>query len=288
MQKDWIIRGGRTMVAIAAGLIVFGGTASAIVLTEKTEEQKLRTDINGQQTKYVACLVKAATNCEKGAGSIAQQCFLATSTFSPPADAKGKFAADVLKCDSKLAYLKKAKTLTALTGYEAIGCPGDSVTGGSDQRYADMTGYQAGALASTKGQIDALAFILGSPGITGCDAITDPDPVKQAKAQEKCQTTEVGRIAGYAGAVQKCMLACENDYKNKKGNGGPTDVPSCRLAANGQAGAGDVNFNACVTKAHDKAIKKAPWPASVAALVLPALSSALSDAADDLYNENDC
>ena len=56
---------------------------------------------------------------------VGAECTLATGVAIAPADSKVKFVADIAKCDGKLDYLKKAKTLTATTGYTAIGCQGD-------------------------------------------------------------------------------------------------------------------------------------------------------------------
>jgi hypothetical protein len=61
----------------------------------------------------------------------------------------------------------------------------------------------------------------------------------------------------------------------------------CSLNAGATAGTGDANFNACIGKAYAKATKTA-IPPNVAALVLPALATALNDANNDLNNENDC
>lgn len=264
--------------AVAAGVLVSSLNASALVLVAKSEEQKLRADIQKQTHGYTSCLVKAATNCEKSGAVIASECTLATGVAVAPADAKGKFVADIAKCDGKLAFLKKAKTLTATTGYTAIGCPGDSNSGtAGDQPYADMNAWQAGTPASTKGQIDLLATALGA--VSGCGA--DADPLK-------CQASLNKVVAGYAAAVQKCQLGCENDYSNKKGNGGGTDsATACSLSANGDNSTGDVNFDACVDKAFAKATKT-PLPPAVATVVFPALATALNDANNDVNNENDC
>ena len=105
--------------AVAAGVLVSSLNASALVLVAKSEEQKLRADIQKQTHGYTSCLVKAATNCEKSGAVIASECTLATGVAVAPADAKGKFVADIAKCDGKLAFLKKAKTLTATTGPSA-------------------------------------------------------------------------------------------------------------------------------------------------------------------------
>jgi len=264
--------------AVAAGVLVSSLNASALVLTEKSEAQKLRADIQKQSHGYIACLVKAATNCEKSGNTINRECVLATSTATAPADAKGKFAPDVAKCDAKLNYLKKAKTLTATTGYTGIGCPGDSDAGtAGDQPYADMTAYQASVAPASKAQIDTLALALN--GLTGCAMNADP---------LKCQAAEIKRVAAYAIATQKCQLACENDYKNKKGNGGPNDsATGCSLNALGNGSQGDVNFTACIDKAYGK-LTKTPLPAGVSAGLLPLLAPALNDANNDINNENDC
>jgi hypothetical protein len=252
--------------------------ASAIFLAEKTEAQKLRADIQKQSHGFIACLVKAATNCEKSSTTIGADCTLATGTAVNGGDAKGKFQGDIAKCEGKLAFLKKAKTLTAVTGYEAIGCPGDSVSGGADDRYTDMNAYQAGTKPSTKSQIDTLAVALGA--VSGCGMNADP---------QKCQAAEVKRVAGYAFAVQKCQLACETDYKNKKGNGGPApdSATACSLNANANGSTGDTNFEACIAKAYGKLIKT-PLPVGEATVVLPALATALNDANNDINNQDDC
>lgn len=280
MRKDRFVRSTGVFAAAVAGLVVSSTIASALVLVEKTEEQKLRADIQKQTHGYVSCLVKAASNCEKSGALVASECTLATGAAVAPADAKGKFSADIAKCDGKLAFLKKAKTLTATTGYTAIGCPGDSVAGGADDPYADMNAWQAGTPGSTKSQIDTLAIVLG--GVSGCGA----QPT--VKDQQKCQAAEVKRVAGYAAAIQKCQLACENDYKNKKGDGGTTDATTaCSVNANANGAVGDLNFNTCIDKAYAKASKTA-IPSGVATVVLPGLATALNDANNDINNENDC
>ena len=282
MRKGIIARGTGIAVMAAAGLVLSSLNASALVLTEKSEAQKLRADIQKQQHGYIACLVKAATNCEKSGAGSASECDLNNGTATPPADSKGKFAADIAKCDAKLNFLKKAKTLDASTGYTGIGCPGDSDNGtAGDQPYGDMSSYQAGVPATTKSQIQALALVVAA--FSGCSSISDP------KEQNKCQAAEVKRISSYAFAIQKCQLACENDYKNKKGNGGPSDsTGACSLNASATSGTGDVNFNTCIDKAYGKAIKKTPFPPMIAGFVLPQLATALNDANNDVNNENDC
>ncbi|MBY0279785.1 hypothetical protein K2Z84_30995 [Candidatus Binatia bacterium] len=264
--------------AVAAGLLLSSLNASALVLTEKSEAQKLRAGIQKQTHGYTSCLVKAATNCEKSSTLPSADCTLATGAATNGGDAKGKFVGDIAKCDGKLDFLKGAKTLTASTGYTAIGCPGDSNGGtAGDQPYADLSAWQAGTPASTKPQIDALATLLSAFGECGMNA----DPLK-------CQATLNKTIAGYAAAIQKCQLACETDYKNKKGDGGNDDsTTACSLNAGATAGVGDANFNACIDKAYAKATKT-PLPMNVAGFVLTQLATALNDANNDINNENDC
>lgn len=281
-MQNVIVRTSGVVAAALAGLIVSSSAASALVLVEKSEAQKLRADIQGQQSKYVACLVKAASNCESSGSGAASECNLNNGTATPPANAKGKFVADIAKCDAKLDFLKKAKTLTATSGYNGIGCPGDSNSGtAGDQPYTDMSAWQAATPASTKTQIQALAVLLAA--LSGCNTAG----TGSAKDQNKCEAALVKVISGYAAAIYKCEVACENDYKNKKGNGGGTDAPACDLNAGATGGAGDANFNACITKAYTKATK-VPFNAGIQSAVLPQLATALNDANNDLNNQNDC
>lgn len=283
MRKGTFVR---TTMAAIAGLMVSSTTASALVLTAKSEVQKLRADIQKQQHGYVSCLVKAATNCEKTGNAAESQCDLPSGTTTPMsgADAKGKFVSDIAKCEAKLDFLKKAKTLTDADAYTLMGCPGDSDSGtAGDQPYTLVSQLEAATPAATKSQIQTLATALGV--LTGCnDSMTYPT----AKDENKCQAAEVKRIAGYAAAVQKCQLACENDYAAKKGDGGNDDnTAACALNAGATGGTGDGAFNACISKAYAKATKT-PIPPNVVALVLPALATALNDANNDLNNEDDC
>ena len=274
--------------ASVAALALISGSASALVVADKSAEQKLRKDINNQQIKYVKCLAKAAIKCEDSGALMAQECVLATSTATPPADAKGKFAGDIAKCDSKVDFSKKLGSLTDVTGYTGIGCPGDSdnVTPG-DQPFSGIAAYQAGQ--TTKTQVDAIGVVLGSvagPDPAVCGSLPAPD-------QPKCVNDLAKLTAKYASDVQKCIWLCENDYKDKKGNGGPTDGANCALdlgpsANDGANTSGNAAFNACVDKAWGKAQKKGGFPGLAGSFVLPQVNAALANAANDLYNQNDC
>lgn len=274
--------------ASVAALALVSASASALVLADKSAEQKLRKDINNQQIKYVKCLVNAAIKCESSGALMAQECFLATGTFNPPANSKGKFVGDIAKCDSKVDFSKKLGSLTDVTGYTGIGCPGDSNPGlPGDQPYSGIAAYQAGQ--TTKSQIDAIGLVLGS--------VAGPDPavcgsLPPAK-QPQCVNDLAKLLGKYASDTQKCIWLCENDYKNKKGNGGPTDGPNCALdlgpsANDGSNTSGSAAFNACVDKAWGKAQKKGGFPGLAGSFVLPQVNNALLNAANDLYNQNDC
>jgi hypothetical protein len=286
-------RAAATTLSIAA-LLGLAGTVSAVVLADKSEEQKLRKDIGKQQIKYVSCLAKAAVKCEGSGATIEKECDLSDGTATPPADAKGKFVADIAKCDSKLDFQKKLKDLTDTTGYTAIGCPGDSdnSTPNVDDPFASLSAWetytQGPAGNATKAQIDAIAILLGQ--VVGPDAaVCGSEPPED---QGKCVLDLAKLTASYAKSLQTCIANCENDYKDKKGNGGGTDATTnCNLDAGAYDGvntSGNALFNACVNKASDKADKKGGFPGSAGTVLIPNVHTALRDAGNDLYNQNDC
>jgi len=286
MKKTWLSKSLRALgltTAAVGGIALLAGTASALILTDKSDAQKLRKDIQKQQSKFVACLVKADLKCE-GTGDQVNppECDLSAGTATAPANGKGTFVADIAKCESKVDYTKKSYS-SIVTDYDDIGCPGDSVPGGADNPYTDLVAYQNGANASAKDQIDTLAAVLAGaaadPGICGTGT---PDE------QNDCGVDLAKRVGTYANGLFKCLGLCENDYKDKKGNGGPTDAGNCTLDADGSApnNAGNVNFNACVDKARVKLEKKGALSAGIVNL-LGLIHVALNDANVDLFNENE-
>jgi len=279
MLRDSITRRGRTLAVAMGASLALANSASALVLVEGSEEQQLRANIQRQQHKYVRCLVAAAVKCEKSGVLAAAECDLKTSTAVPPANGTGKFAGNIAKCDAKLNYADSLVALTPTTAYTAMGCPGDSNPATQpDEPFADITGWQADTPPATKTQIQTLALAMGA--VSGCNAKPDP---------QTCQTAEVKRVANYSFAIQKCQRKCETDFNNEKGNGGVTDdANNCSMDSTGTAGGGNVLFNDCVGKAYAKAIKNSPFPPVVASIVLPALAKAVSDANNDVNNENDC
>jgi hypothetical protein len=260
------------------GMALLASSASALILTDKSDEQKLRKDIQKQQSKLVDCLVKSALKCEKNGVTISPpECDLSTADDGTPENDDAAFAAGIAKCESKVDYTKK------LFGnidddYDAIGCPGDSVPGGADDPYSDLVTYQAGASPAAKDQIDTLAAVLAGSSVAACN--TEPTP----EDQNKCAADIAKRVGGYAKGVFKCSGKCENDYKDKKGNGGPNDAANCALNADGSTPntAGNANYNACIDKERAKALKKGPLPN-----IFNLLHSALNDANNDVFNENE-
>lgn len=253
--------------AVGIGLLYAAVSAvDAKILVEKSAEQKQRKDIGKQGAKHALCMAKAAIKCEENGVDVAAECDLITPASSTVPDPNGKIipklTADLDKCTSKLAYAKKSATGNSSNDYIAIGCPGDSVAGGADDPFVDLAAYQANVGAATRAQLDTLQGVLTA----FC-------------ADNQCTVDQGSRAASYAKGLFKCIAKCENDYKDKKGNGGGDDLTSKCVVATG-----DANFQACITKAITKAEKKGPLNATIRA----AVEGAIQDASHDTYNEDDC
>lgn len=268
----------RLLVFAAALLVMSLGTAQALVLTSGSNEQKFRKDVGKQLSKYALCLIKNLRLCESTGATTGPECFLVPATSAnPPADAKGKFVAGVALCDSKVLLSKKSPSggLNLEADYESIGCPGDSDPDTSgDQRYTDLTAYQAGSVANVKTVIGANAALIDVFGCAAGSGHTDA-------ADIECVNGEAAKVGVLVKGVFKCGAKCENDYKNLFGNGGPTDSPVC-------SDGGDANFQICLDAAVAKAQKKGAFDAGVQTFIDGTLSPALSDAGDDIYNQDDC
>jgi len=250
--------------------IIAAGQAHAFILENKSEAQAIRQEISKQNLAQTACLVKANLACEASSTSLGSDCNLLTGAVQNGADAKGKYLDAIAKCDSKFNFMKKAKTLTPAQAYQAIGCPGDADTvAPGNQNFANMGAYQASANTTIKNQLNLLSAILGGFISPPC---TD----------EKCLASAAAGLSKYAQALQKCIIACENDYSAKKGNGGPNDSLVCAVDASGISGAAgsDPAFDACVDKAWASANKK---PLALAGLA-GTVGSLLGNAAQTLYN----
>ncbi len=259
--------GSRLLAASALATLLVGGSASALVLVDKSPELKFRSDVGKQVSGYLACIIKASQKCEKSGSLAAGECNLVTKTATPPADAKGKFADDLAKCDAKVDLDKKAKGLT----YEDIGCPGDCNPGvPGNQRCTDLQAFEdftvgdTGTRASISLQSAAIGLLTGCSDNASCLA-------------------EAARYGAFALAALKCMGSCEADYKNKKGDGGNTDDPVCHLPVGAPAdpGGSDPKLVDCITKAKDKAEKKL---GAMNAILKDGISAALNQSVDAFNN----
>ncbi len=249
----------RTLALAAAGVLL-SSSAWAVVLLEKSAPQKQRADINKQGAAYFKCIVKAMLKCEKSGSSSAQECKpnMPDALGTPSAD----FGAAVQSCKDKIDYGKKGSG-DLIADYEAIGCPGDcdAATIGN-QRCDDLTGMQAIQENSIPVSVSLLGSIL--PGYCGLDA--------------SCVAAETTGMTEYILGFFACNLACENDYKNKKGNGGPTD--SLTQCAAGDAAAAPV-FKTCIEAAFVKAQSKG---LNFSVALRPALHGLLNPVLNGLYN----
>ena len=266
MSKRVPLRLGSAFLVVS-GLtaLLAGSTAQALVLVDKSPEQKFRLDVGKQTSGYLACIIKAVQKCEKKGALAAAECDLVTKTAAPPADSV-KFAAAIAKCDSKINLAKKAGLLT----YNSIGCPGDCdpVTAGP-QACANLTAYEA--------------FTLGDTGTRASVNLQGAALVLTGCADNASCLAEAVRFSKFALGSLKCMGACDADFKNKKGNGGPTDAPVCHLpvTAPPDAGGADPAFVKCIGKALAGAEKKG---GPLNATLKDAISGALNQAVDATNN----
>jgi hypothetical protein len=247
-----------TPVLVAGLLLITGSTVPAEELLEKSPGQKLRADVAKQLAGYVKCLATVAQACEKTGVSVDTECDLATGTAALPADPKGTFAAQIAKCDAKLDFDKKGPTgNTSAQNYELIGCP----RFGFGPRLADMSALEADA-AFLKPFVTAMVG-----NVSSASACTD---AKSCKADSKI-------ILDLVKGFTKCQTACENDYKGKKGNGGPTDstIPC--------SPSGAPALLACAAKTVEKYLDKAAdWP--VRDFAAATVITTVNNANNDLFN----
>lgn len=250
-------------LALIAGLMLLtiASAANAVVLDEKSPAQKLRADVAKQVASYMKCLANVQLACEKTGILPAPECNLATGTAIAPADPKNALAGQIAKCDAKLDFNKKGpKGNSPLQNYELLGCP----SWGAGVRFASMAQFQAAA-GFLKATISG--FVGNVTSASGC---TDNKTCK----------TDGKLIFDFIKAVSTCQTACENDYKDKKGNGGPTD--STTLCETN----GNLATQACVLKAFAKfSDKAATWTSTQLAAVF--VIDEVDDLTDGLFNAPD-
>lgn len=278
----------KRFIWIAAVVCVFGlSAARANVLDPDVDDAtkdlaKLRKDIGKQGSKHVFCLVKAATKCEQDGDDATVECNLATGAVAydvPPDKATTKFQDAIAKCDEKYNASKKG------TDYVGIGCPGDCNVGAPGvQQCADMNAYEATVegttgLTAAKVQLGGLATLINLACSLDGQGATNADPARIACVEQNAAT-----LSFYSKGLFKCVLKCETDFKDKKGNGGPTNGPDC----NAGDGGADPLFATCVSDALTKAEdKKGTLSPANAANLLPQINDAINDATNGLYNRSD-
>ena len=244
----------KIMVLFILVLASLATDVGAVVYPKESPAQRLRADIGRQRVEYLRCLTRSALACEKTGVLPGTECVLSTSTAAMPADPQGNFPEAVLECDKKLNYARKApEENTSRESYELVGCPGDSDGGTAGrQRFPDLTAYQAVAV-SGKFQIDLLAAL-----VTAFSDCTDTETCVEA----------LRVAAGYVVAVETCQEGCENDYADRRGNGGLDD--SLTRCSPGDPGA-DEQFALCVSTAEAKFAAKGEWVPGLIALINPAV-----------------
>ncbi len=271
-------------IILAAGVLALGAqSASALVLTSGSPEQKWRADVRKQAGKLIACVVKATLKCEAAGPAYGLDCDPAVP--SAAYEDGGKFVAAIEKCESKVDYAKKGDF------YLESGCIGDAVADDTsvpidtttlgDQIYADLAAYEEGSFAAVEGAVSLIGSAL--PALTGCKTTSEATPVTPGEIV--CANAQAAALGAYASGWSACADACENDYKNSKGNGGPTDAPSCIY---GDAGA-SAAFTACIDAARAKAYAKVTMAPVVGLVAVPLFGQVLNAATNETYNDpNSC
>jgi hypothetical protein len=278
MKRAIVVWAGAGALALACA-----GTARANVLNpfaDKTLKpaQKLRADVAKQVAAYTFCLAKAAANCEKHGLSSHPECHLNTGIVDyEPSGGKNtdKFTAAITKCDAKINLGKKGFT----GDYTAIGCPGDcNAAAPGTQECAGIAAFQALVTApsasAVKGQLPLLAAVIDSACATDNPGKLDTDVERIT-----CVADNTKALTKYAQGLFKCEGKCEEDFKDKIGNGGLDNTTAC-LSGLSAKGA----FNACDGSALSKAGALSPTNTSTS---LVALRAAINNATQGLYDRFD-
>ena len=262
-------------------MVMWGSAARANVLNPSVDislkaDVKLRASVGSQVAKYTLCLVKAAQHCEKGGSNSQVECHLATGVVdfeAMPGKYTTKFQAAILKCDTKLDLTKQG------SDYLGIGCPGDcdpSTPG--VQECTDLSAFQAtitskSLVSAPKSELPLLSGLIDAACGTDTGKPTT-DPARIACVADNTKTLEK-----YASGLFKCEGTCENDFKNKIGNGGFDNGPECYSGLSM-----DERFNVCDMMAMQKA---GVLSTTVTANVLPVLRSVINNATQGLYDRFD-
>jgi hypothetical protein len=275
----------KKLVAILGPALTFvmcGGAAQANVLNASADpglksDIKLRASVGSQVAKYTLCLVKAARGCERGGSTSQVECHLATGVvdFEPTAGKyTQKFQAAILKCDTKLDLTKQG------SDYHGIGCPGDcdGSTPGV-QECADLTAFQATITSTSLASAPKSELPLLSVLIDSACATDNPGAMPTDDVRKTCVADNAKMLTKYASGLFKCEGKCENDFKNKIGNGGLDNGDECAAGVST-----DARFNTCDMLALNTAGVFSPH---ITSNVVPVLRSVINKATQGLYDRFD-
>ncbi len=270
------------VIGPALAVVMCGTAAWANVLNPSVDpalksDVKLRASVASQVAKYTLCLVKAARGCEKGGSTSQIECHLATGIVdfeATPGKYTQKFQAAILKCDSKLDLTKEG------TDYIGIGCPGDcDATTPGVQECADLPTFQATITSTSLSSAPKSQLPLLSILIDNACATDNPGAMPTDDVRKTCVADNAKMLTKYASGLFKCEGKCENDFKNKIGNGGFDNGDECAAGVST-----DARFNACDMLALEKAGILSPH---VASDVVPVLRSVINKATQGLYDRFD-
>ncbi len=242
----------RMGLAFAMAIAMSTTATHGLVLGKQSPAQKHRADIGKQLRKYTLCLAKAALTCERKGVTSGYECDLAAGVAAGSVQPKaaGKFYEKANKCHANFFPDKKGEG----SSYDLIGCPGDcDDTAPGIQRCTDIAAYETyvedGGLAqSLHGALGAIATEVDA----NCASFHGTSTDSSEDVMLDCVGNDWKHLVKYAKGAAKCVNICQNDYKDKKGNGGLTDDRVCEV--DGLMAAPD--FNVCLAKKAEKHLSK--------------------------------
>ncbi len=289
-------------LAAAVPILLLAGAAAAYVLDAGVTKSanKWRSDVQKQSNKYTDCVVKALLKCEKKGASELLECdpscdtstgtggsldfdgvgACVKSTHPDKANAEPAFRAGIDSCGAAFDPGKAAfdydgdGTANSLGDQPAIGCLGDC---------SDSDGTQLDAATCGTGDINSnwVAGVTGpSGGVRSTLTLFSLQFALICPGDPVCANEQGKILAKLTSQVNKTIQKCEEDFKDKKGNGGTTDDGSvCHVTSfnpDGSAAAGNPDLVAVVNDLHAQL--------GAAQALVPTIVGGLQDVADGVYN----
>jgi hypothetical protein len=234
--------------ALLAGVLLIGVQMSqGLVIPEADKDRvKFRLDVGKQIAKFADCLGKVGNKCitKTDPNAFADPNNTICSALDPDssdgisAEDLAAYKTAIAKCESKINLSKKIPEGVGTTDayadpnvglaypHDPIDCPAIAT---------DMASYQDVVIASAKKTVDEQMEQI--PALCTLDSDLGPT---------KCATKSIGLLLKGAKGLFKCQQACEGDYANKKGNGGPDDaLRCCNTQGPGTATDGKNRYGAC-------------------------------------------